>query len=131
MVIVALTDNDSITPAEMADFSMNNGYYWVGTGTAWDLMSEGGESFGVHATEIKKSEENEETVKKALDNGEIIICSMGPGIFTAGGHFIVIYDYDEEGLLINDPNCVARSLEHWSYNEISGQIKQMWSYSAI
>lgn len=130
MVIVALTDDASITPAVVADYSMKNNYYVFGTGTAWALLSEGGEQFGVHATEIEKSEESEERLKKELDNGRILICSMGPGVFTAGGHFVVIYDYNEEGFLINDPNCVARSLEHWSYSEISGQIKKVWAYSA-
>ena len=58
----------------------------------------------------------------------VVICSMKPGDFTAAGHFVVIYGYDSEGFLVNDPNCVARSRESWSYDVIGKQIKQMWTY---
>jgi hypothetical protein len=54
---------------------------------------------------------------------------MAPGDFTAAGHFIVLYGYDEEGFLVNDPNCAARSRQHWSWNVLEGQIKNMWAYS--
>ena len=55
---------------------------------------------------------------------------MSAGDFTASGHFIVIYGYDEEGYLINDPNCVARSREHWSWDRLEKQIKNIWIYSS-
>lgn len=52
---------------------------------------------------------------------------MRPGDFTTAGHFIVLYGYDETGFLVNDPNCAARSGRTWTYEELSGQIKQIWS----
>ena len=67
-------------------------------------------------------------MKDALDAGRVIICSMGPGDFTAGGHFVVVYGYDSQGFLINDSNCVARSRQRWSFNRLEKQIKHMWSY---
>ena len=78
------------------------------------------------------AEEDVERLKEAaedvLDQGGVVICSMKPGDFTAAGHFVVIYGYDSEGFLVNDPNCVARSRESWSYDVIGKQIKQMWTY---
>lgn len=41
-------------------------------------------------------------------------------------HFIVIYGYDRDGLMVNDPNCVARSMMRWSYADIASQIKHIW-----
>lgn len=64
-------------------------------------------------------------MKLALDRGEVIICSMRPGDFTAAGHFVVIYGYDEDGFMVNDPNCVARSRKRWSYEDIADQIKHI------
>ena len=41
----------------------------------------------------------------ALEQGEIFIVSVGPSIFTTGGHFIVLTGVEENGQIsINDPN---------------------------
>lgn len=42
MVIVGLTHNSEATPAEVARYSEENGYYVNGQGTSWLLMSAGG-----------------------------------------------------------------------------------------
>ena len=41
---------------------------------------------------------------------------------------MVVYGYDQEGFLINDPNCVARSRQSWSYDRIDRQIKHLWVF---
>lgn len=123
MALFYLTGNDSLTPDKIAAYSMANGYYVSGTGTAWALLADLPSEYGVRVKEPGRSEQG---MKQALDRGEVIICSMGPGDFTAAGHFIVIYGYDEEGFMINDPNCVARSMKRWTYGEIAAQIKHIW-----
>ena len=123
MVVEGLTKDSSITPAVVAEYAMNNGHYMNGTGTAWSLMLEGAKDFGLTSERIGI---NPSTMKKALDKGAFLILSMQPGDFTIGGHFIVIYGYDDNGFYVNDPNCVARSRQ-WTYDELSGQIKGIWS----
>lgn len=127
MVLYYLLDDESLTPDVIADYSMKNGYYMSGTGTAWKLLEDVADMHGLNVWQPKKSEW---TLKNELDKGSVIICSMKPGDFTAGGHFVVIYGYDSEGFLINDPNCVARSRRKWTYDEIGRQIKNTWVYSA-
>ncbi len=125
MVLVALNKDYDMTPKKVADFAMKNGFYVEGTGTAWSLMKEGAKELGLSAKEVSL---DEDVMKNQLDAGKMLICSVGPGDFTAQGHFIVIYDYDEHGFLINDPNCVYRSSKSWSYREIVSQIKILWAY---
>ena len=125
MMLYYLLGDENITPDVIAEYSMENGYYMSGTGTAWKLLEDVAAVYGVSVDQPKASEK---TLKNALDQGEIVICSMKPGDFTAGGHFVVIYGYDEEGFLINDPNCVARSRQRWTYEEIGRQIKHTWVY---
>lgn len=127
MVVCALTGNENVTPDEVAQYSERNGHYVNGTGTAWALMTEGADNYGLKAKEIPLLEEE---MKKNLDNGKMIITAVGPGDFTLGGHFIVIYGYDKEGFLINDPNCKYRSSITWSFETLSNQIKMIWAYSA-
>ena len=125
MVVVALTDNKEASPDVVAAYAMENDYYMVGTGTMWKLMTEGAEHFGLKAAEL---EINPSVMEKWIDEGGMMIATMAPGNFTAAGHFIVIYGYDEEGFFVNDPNCLARSQKKWDYATLSAQMKKVWGY---
>lgn len=125
MALYYLTGDESLTPDVIGDYSMKNGYYVSGVGTAWALLEEVPAMYGV---EVMQQSINEENLKQALDWGGVAICSMSEGDFTAAGHFIVIYGYDSDGFLVNDPNCVARSRQHWDWDSLRRQIKNVWVY---
>lgn len=125
MALYYLTGNEKLTPDVIGDYSMKNGYYVSGVGTAWALLEDVPAMYGVDVVQQGVREEN---LRQCLDWGGVAICSMSEGDFTAAGHFIVIYGYDSEGFLVNDPNCVARSRQHWSWDSLRGQIKNMWFY---
>jgi len=123
MALYYLTGDGSLTPDEIATYSMENGYYVSGTGTAWGLLTDVPGLYGLSVSEPKASERE---FKNAVDDGKVIICSVGAGDFTVGGHFVVIYGYNEEGFFVNDPNCVARSRKRWDFEELEDQIKHVW-----
>lgn len=125
MALYYLTGDESLTPDVIAAYSMENGYYLSGTGTLWALMEDVAPRYGVS---VSMPDASEREMQAALDAGNVLILSMRPGDFTAGGHFIVIYGYDQDGFLVNDPNCVARSRMRWTYDQIRGQIKQLWAF---
>lgn len=125
MVLFYLTRDDTLTPDKIAKYSMENGYYVKGAGTAWTLMEDIPKLYGIKFTELSSSEHS---IKAALDKGSIVVCAMGRGYFTTSGHYIVIYGYDEDGFMVNDPNCIARSNERWTFGEIQYQIKNIWAY---
>ncbi len=125
MVLYYLTKDETLTPGEMAEYTTKSGYYVEGAGTAWAYMEEIPILFGVEAQDVAISEN---AMKEALDNDSFIICAMRRGDFTLAGHFIVIYGYDEEGFLVNDPNCIDRSRRSWSYERLKSQIKKIWAY---
>ncbi len=125
MVIYGLTENELATPDKVARYSEEQGYYIEGTGTSWELMTDGAAAFGVTGSELSL---DESSMKQALDAGHPIICAMRAGDFTAAGHFIMIYGYDKKGFIINDPNSRTRSEKRWTYEELNGQIKNVWSY---
>ena len=124
MVAVYFTGDDTMTPDWMADFSTEHGYIWHGK-TTWKLMGEGAESLGLHVRQIVVDESG---MKKALQKGRILICSVRPGDFTKGGHFIVLTDYEDGMFSVHDPNSKENSQKKWSYDRINGQIKNIWSY---
>ena len=123
MALWYLTGNEDLTPDKLADYSMKHGYYISGTGTAWLLMENVPPHYGIG---VEQPEASEWVLDEALAGGSIVICSMGPGDFTVGGHFIVLYGRSEDGYLLNDPNCVARSRRAWTWGELEDQIKHIW-----
>ena len=125
MVIYALTRNASATPDTLAAYSMDNGYYSQGAGTTWLFMTDAAKKYGLCANELGL---DEAVMKQYLDLGHPIICAMRPGDFTTVGHFIMIYGYDENGFLINDPNSRERSSKHWDFDTLHYQIKNLWGY---
>ena len=126
MVLFYLTKDEDLTPDRIAKYAMDNGYYVEGTGTAWALMEDVPKRYGIQVANLSAAAGN---LTAVLDRGGVIICSLGRGDFTTSGHYIVIYGYDGEGFLVNDPNCVARSGRKWTFSELKPQMKNIWAYT--
>lgn len=124
MAVFYLTGNRECTPDAIAQYSLDEGHYIEGVGTAWALLDNYPTEFGLTVTHPGLSDEE---LKSQLDRGNVLICSVRPGDFTSEGHFIVIYGYDENGYKINDPKCIYRSRLSWSYEQIQDDIKRIWS----
>lgn len=99
MVISGLLQDASITPAVVADYASSNGYL------------------------------DENAMINVLSVGCPIICSMGPGIFTTTGHFIVLTGYQDGAFTVHDPASKVRTSQTYTFQEISGQIKNMWYFA--
>ena len=128
IVYAGLTGKTDVTPHDVAVYSINNGLYVPYVGTKWDMMLYGGEHLGLKVEELDL-----DTVKaeKALQRGDALICKVGPGDFTTGGHFIVVTGIDENNqVTIRDPNSRMRSEELWDFDRIMGQTDFIWSYAA-
>lgn len=128
MAAAGLTGNADATPAAIAQYAMEQGYYVEGTGTAWALMTEGCEAYGLRGEEIGLSEAE---MAQKLEDGCLLICSVSKGDFTQTGHFIVICGYEDGWFEVNDPNSVERSNAKWTYERLAGQIRNLWAMSAL
>lgn len=120
--------DDAFHPAKMVDFAAKNGYYSKGNGSSWTLISEGGVKLGLDVTEIPLVK------KRIMDNLEVsnpIICSMRAGDFTTSGHYIVMVGCEDGLIRVNDPNSYANSERLWSYEQLEGQIRNLWVIRAI
>lgn len=127
MVAVALTGNLDWNPRAVADFAADNGYYVDGAGTAWSLMTDGCAALGLSAREIPVTEIE---MTAALDAGELLIASVGPGDFTQKGHFLVLCGYDGSDFSIRDPNSRKNSETSWRFERLSPQILALWALDA-
>ena len=69
----------------------------------------------------------EDSIKRKLEEGKLVILSMGPGIFTKGGHFILLYKYENGKFYVKDPNSRLRTDKGYTYEEFGSQIKNGWA----
>lgn len=124
-----VTDGDAeFHPANIIEFAEKNGYYSNGNGSSWTLISEGGMKLGLDVTEIPLVK------KRIMDNLAVdnpIICSMRAGDFTTSGHYIVLVGSEDGLIRVNDPNSYANSEKLWSYEQIEGQIRNLWVIRGI
>ena len=124
MAAFYLTGSEEYSPEKMLDFAARNGYYASGYGSSWTLISEGAVKLGFDVTELPLVK------KRIFDNLEAknpIICVMGPGDFTTTGHFIVLTGTENGLIQVNDPNSTENSKKLWHYEDIEGQIKNLWA----
>ena len=112
--------------AVVADYASSNGYLDENLDTKWELMTNGVEHFGISGS-ILGLDEN--AMINVLSVGCPIICSMGPGIFTTTGHFIVLTGYQDGAFTVHDPASKVRTSQTYTFQEISGQIKNMWYFA--
>lgn len=127
MVAYYLTGDPNMTPHQIAKFSEKNGYYERGYGSSWTLISEGSEKLGLTATELPLVKSK--LVKALIENETPIILAMGEGDFTTTGHYIVLTGVEDGQFTVNDPNSRENSEKLWSYEQLEGQIRNIWAIS--
>ena len=125
MVSLYLTNDTSLDPLYIANRAEAEGYYVEGVGSDWSVMTTFAEELGLDSKELPL---DKNTVIRCLESGEPIICAMGPGDFTENGHFILLSGIEDGNIKINDPNSIANSKKLWEFEDISGQIKNLWRY---
>ncbi|MDD6568397.1 MAG: papain-like cysteine protease family protein [Eubacteriales bacterium] len=87
-------------------------------------MSEGAEKLGIDSTELPLDKQR---VLRNLEVKNPVVCIMGPGDFTAKGHFIVMTGIEDGKIKINDPNSIKNSNKLWDFDDISSQINDLWA----
>ena len=124
MAAVYLTGDPSYSPDAMIRFASENNYYVPGSGSSWTLISEGGKKLGFQVTELPLDKNR---ILNCVEADIPVILVVGPGAFTTSGHFLVITDYEDGKFRLNDPNSKANSDKLWTYEDIKGQIRNLWS----
>lgn len=100
MVASYLTET-TISPIDAVSWC-GNSYYMPGVGTYWSYFAAAASHFGCGSV-TQTSDPN--AVLTALSQGRPVIISQRAGIFTSGGHFIVLRGVTASGkVLVNDPN---------------------------
>ena len=121
IAVASLTSNQ-VTPYDVAQWSVENGYRCEGNGSYHSLIPNGGAHYGLTVTGIGNDSKK---LVDALKNGKLVIAIMSKGHFTSSGHFIVLRGMTEDGkILVADPASVKRSNQEWELGIILNEASR-------
>ena len=126
MVVAGLTGDNTATPAKMGQYAVQNGYLDGENNTAWAYMVQAPKSYGI---DVSEEQYGKDVIFEKVESGAVIVCSVGPGVFTEVGHFIVIAGVKDGKLIVHDPFNTENSSKLWDFEEFEDQIKAMWTYT--
>ena len=62
----------------------------------------------------------------AVDEGHLVICLMGKGNWTSGGHYILWYSNDGDDVLINDPASTKATRARNKFSLLKSEVRFYW-----
>lgn len=105
--MIVSASKGAILPTTMAKLSVDNGYRTVNSGTAWSFYSFVADYFDFreyYTTDNFNMAMSYLSQKKSDKSSKYyIIASCGNGLFTVGGHYIVLTGLDNKTLKVYDP----------------------------
>lgn len=137
MVIATLADA-SFTPVTACEWALKKGYKCKGNGTYYSYFGPQGATYGLRWEQINWSDLRKVSATSAkpyhdralaaVKAGDMVICCMGPGNWTNGGHFILWYDVDDNNFVyINDP----ASTKEWRQKNTLALLRAQVKYYFI
>lgn len=123
--IVATWWDKSATPKTLAALVVANGYRTANSGTAWGF-------FKFCANKYKASKfiqtTSFATAEAAIKDGAYVVCSMKPGLWTSGGHYICWWWADDTYVYVNDPASAKAARAKAKKNLMKDQCKQYFIF---
>ena len=106
--MVVSSSKGAILPTTMANLFVDNGYRTANNGTAWSAYSFVADYFGFNEYYTTDSLSNVLNYLGRDNNGDgisdyFVIASCGSGLFTTGGHYIVLEDLNGATITVWDP----------------------------
>lgn len=131
MLIETLTGK-TFTPVEACNWSVEHGYKALNQGTYYSYFVPQFKAFNLECKQLLSSRilnqpnhSIHKQVQDYLNNGDYIIALMGPGLWTSGGHYIVVWGWDDK-VRINDPASTKEARLNGDPALFKAQVRNYW-----
>ena len=104
--MIVTATKGTITPPEMGDLFIEHGYRSANQGTYWSAFRWVADTFDIEYRETT----NIDTAIDLLRDNHYVVVSVGNGLFTTGGHFIVLTEINGDTISVYDPYLYARKI---------------------
>ena len=116
MVIATLKDK-RVTPETTCAWSIAHGYKALKQGTYYSYFKPQLAAYGIDCWQLlgsriinKPNHVVHDQVKNQLKNGYYAIALMGPGTWTKGGHFVLVWDWDDKVRILDPASSADKRL---------------------
>lgn len=123
-MLVASCCDPSVTPPDMCRYAIETGTRTANDGTAWAFFAKVASKYGLPMTQTVRNAD----ALACLQSGGVVICSMGKGRWTSGGHYILWHGVDGENVLVHDPQSTAASRSRAPISDMYAQSKQYFCF---
>lgn len=135
MLIETIT-GQTYTPVDACAWSVAHGYKALGHGTAYAYFEPQFATFNISCKMLnwqksygKPDHPNHDKVAAMLKEGYYAIALMGPGLWTSGGHFVVLWWQDDK-VRINDPASTKAARLEGDIKTFRSQVNYYWMVDA-
>lgn len=133
MVLASLV-SPYIDPLTTISWARWKGYKVKSSGTAYSYLVPQGKAYGINVKQLnsaniyhKPTNPVHDTALAELKKGNWLIACMGPGVWTSGGHFILVYGYKDGKVYINDSNSTSTQRCCNTWEVFKNEVKVYWS----
>lgn len=119
--------DESITPLQTAIYA-DDKQHVSSKGTGWDYFEQMAKEYNLEYLQTNSAQTAKQWM--AEKNNPLIICSMKRGLWTNGGHFILLWNIDEnDNVCINDPASIKQERMFNTFYKLSSQCKQYFCFN--
>lgn len=135
MAIETLT-GQTYTPVDACAWSVNHGYKALNQGTYYGYFKPQMAAFGIDCRQLlgaslrnNPAHAVHDQVRQYLEEGYYVIALMGPGTWTSGGHFVLVWDWDDK-VRINDPASTKANRLNGDPATFRREVRNYWLIDA-
>lgn len=131
-MLISTVTGKTFTPEDACKWSVEHGYKALKAGTYYAYFKPQFADFGIECDMLnwsktygKPDHANHKKVLELLKAGYYIIALMGPGLWTSGGHFVVVW-WEDDKIRINDPASTRTVRLNGDPRTFFSQVNYYW-----
>lgn len=137
MAISAITGK-TFTPADACQWSVSHGYKALNQGTYYSYFKAQMRAFGIDCQQLNYDSvycqpltyaELHDSAQQMVKRGYWLIALMKKGLWTGGGHFVLVWEWDTK-VRILDPNSKAQNRLNGDPNLFRKEVAYYWAIDA-
>lgn len=129
-MVLATWADKAVTPRTECAWALKNGFKALKHGTYYSYFAPAARRYGLSCTQLNgasilgnSGSGLHAQVLQFLRQGDLIIACMGPGNWTRGGHFVLLWDVIGDVAYVNDPASTLPRRTRGSWALFKQQVK--------
>lgn len=133
-MVLATWADSGVTPETECAWALANGFKCPGSGTYYGYFAAAAKRYGITCTQLNSgsiygnaSSPLHQQALDALGQGDLVIACMGPGTWTRGGHYVLVWKVQGSTVYVNDPASTKTERTAGSWATFKSQVKFYWT----